>query len=175
MLDTPYPEGVPLVRPATPFDEEELVEMVRLMHDDDEWGLADVNGVAFPFSEIKARATIQRATQRRNAPDAGQAWLGVIGEPGQLQGSAFVAVHEASMSDGFFLGELWNFCLPCARNVETSDLLIEFSMAVARMKNMRLRMAAMTQRRLGKSRFYARRFGPPIGSVYDYTPTGVTA
>mgnify|MGYP001576217435 FL=1 len=40
---------------------------------------------------------------------------------------------------------------------------------------MRLVMAAMTQRRMAKSRFYERRFGAPIGNVYHYTPAGAAA
>lgn len=166
-----------IVRHATPQDEEEIVEMVRLMHDDGEWGLYHPDGRPFVFSPEKTRATIQCATrQQRNAPDAGQAWLGIVGEPGQLRGSAYVSMHEASMSDGFILNEKWNWCVPEERRGAVSDALIAFSTAIADMKGMRLIMAAMTQRRMGKSRFYERRFGVPIGAVYHYSPiTGAAA
>ncbi len=176
MLDALQCGDPPLVRLAGPADEEGVVEMIREMHLDGEWGNFDLDGRPFPFNDTKARAIVQRATQGgRNAPDAGRAWLGVIGDVGQLRGSAYVALQEPSMSDGFFLAELWSWICPAFRDSAASDALLAFSIGIADKRGMRLVMAAMTQQRLGKSRFYARRFGPPIGSVYDYTPTGVGA
>ncbi len=161
-----------IVRLAGPADEEGVVDMIRVMHDDGEWGTLDAEGLPFPFSATKARAIVQRATQGgRNAPDAGRAWLGVIGDVGQLKGSAYVALQEPSMSEGFYLVELWSWICPELRNSTASDSLIEFAMSIADMKHMRLVMAAMTQRRMGKARFYDRRFGAPIGNVYNYYPT----
>jgi hypothetical protein len=173
MLDALQCGDPPLVRLAGPADEEGVVEMIRIMHDDGEWCALDAEGCSFPFSPTKARAIVQRATQGgRNAPDAGRAWLGVIGETGQLKGSAYVALQEPSMSEGFYLAELWSWICPELRNTAASDSLIEFAMAIADMKHMRLVMAAMTQKRMGKARFYDRRFGAPIGSVYNYYPNG---
>ncbi len=163
----------PIVRLAGPADEEGVIEMIRVMHDDGEWGDIDAEGLPFPFSATKARAIVQRATQGgRNAPDAGQAWLGVIGATGDLQGSAYVVLKEPSMSEGFHLLELWSWVRPAFRNTGATDALIEFATAIADMKRMRLVMAAMTQKRMGKARFYDRRFGAPIGNVYNYSPNG---
>lgn len=165
------------VRFATRADEECLVEMIRQMHEDGEWGSWDAEGRPFPFAPEKARCLVQSATQSgRNEPDAGQTWLGVIGTPGNLVGSACVTVQEPSMSEGFFLGERWNWLCPEARSdPAASDALLAFSVGIADATGMRLVMAAMTQKRAAKSRFYERRFGAPIGNVYDYSPVGAAA
>ena len=132
MLDSLDCSDATAVRLAGPSDEEELVDMVRVMHQDAEWGVLDRDGVPFPFSVEKTRATIQRATQcNRNAPDAGRAWLGIIGEPGRLQGSAYVALQEPSMSDGLFLAELWSWVRPDLRNSPASDALIACATSVS--------------------------------------------
>ena len=65
MLTTALIEAAdPAVRFAMPSDEEDLVDMVRVMHEDAEWGALDLDGRPFPFSAEKTRATIQRATSQ---------------------------------------------------------------------------------------------------------------
>ena len=164
----------PAVRIAVPEDEDDLVTMVRRMHEDPEWPMRDELGQPARFSEHKSRAMVQRAlVKNRNHPDAGQAWIGVLGDPGQLLGSAYVCVQERSMSDGFFLCEAWNYTLPEWRRGPACDRLLAFSTGMADMMHLSLVLAAMTQQRMAKSRLYERRIGQPIGALFHYTPVGV--
>lgn len=163
----------PGVRFATPDDEVGLVAMVRLMHEDADWGLRDSADRAYPFSAERARATVQRAiVPNRNHPDAGSAWIGVVGEPHELRGSALVCVQQLSMSEGAYMAEQWNFVYPEFRDTIVADALSQFVMCMADAANLVLHTATMTRVRTSKSRFYERRFGPPIAAIHRYIPSG---
>lgn len=160
------------VRLATMADEEALVRMTEAMHEDDEWGIVDCGGELFRFNVIKARTLVQQATQSgRNVPDAGGAWIGVVGDVGDLRGSVYVTLQQPLMADGCYLVELWNWVYPDWRSSGIGDDLLGFATELAEHKGLRLIMAAMTTRRMAKARFYARRFGAPIGNVYNYAPS----
>lgn len=161
------------VRFASPADEEGLVQMVRVMHSDPDWGLFDSEGRSYVFSEERTRATVQRAIlPNRNHPDSATSWIGVMGSVGDLQGSACVCVQYLSMSEGAYMAEVWSYVLPEHRNSIAADALSRFVMAMADACGMVLLSATMTRARTSKSRFYERRFGPAVAAIHRYVPQG---
>lgn len=163
------------VRFAAPEDEENLVSMVRRMHEDPDWGLRDWSGQPFPFDLEKTRARIQQATVRnRNMPNAGQAWIGVAGERGKLLGSVYLCVVDASVSDGNFLGEVWNWVVPEQRRSNIGHMLLTFALALADECKLTY-YSATAHAHAGKTRFYQRHIGQPIGSLYQYNSAVGTA
>ncbi len=163
----------PGVRFAKPADEAGLVEMIKVMHADPDWGLRDRDDGSYPFSGERARATVQRAIlPNRNHPEAGSAWIGVVGEPEGLLGAAMVCVHQLSLSEGAYMAEQFNYVYPNYRNTSAPDALVQFAICMADAANLILIGATMTRVRTSKSRFYERRFGPPIAAVHRYIPQG---
>lgn len=164
------------VRLAEPSDEEELVEMCRALHR--ESGLRDGNDEPLPFCVERVRATVQRATMiRRNDPDAGQAWCGIIGPPGALEGSIYLSVETAWYSDAPFLAEIWNFVAPEFRKSANAKTLIAFAKATARTLHMPLMMGiTSTERAPAKMRFYERNLGcRPMGGFFVYNADHASA
>ena len=158
------------VRFAAPDDEDDLVTMLRAMHADPEWPMRDINGRRLAFSEEKARGTVQRVIMRnRNEPDAGQAWIGVLGAPGNLVGSVCVRVTEPWLEDGHLLGEQWNWVYPQHRRSPAPQALVTFSVAMADSLGLPLVTGVMIQEQRAKERLYERKIGAPIGSMFLYT------
>lgn len=159
------------VRFAGLHDEEDLVAMLHAMHSDDDWLLRDAKGERLSFNAEKARARIQMATQRqRNHPNAGQAWIGVVGDPGKLQGSVFVSVVEPWLEDGAYLTETWSYIIPDCRRGNVGAALLEFCMALADELELSFLNATMSRNVGAKFRLYERRLGQPIGSLFRYSP-----
>lgn len=157
------------VRLAEPADEDALVAMVQAMHSDAEWMLRAAAGEPFPFNAEKARATIQRAIiVGRNDPNAGQAWIGVVGEGSKLRGSTYILLQSPWCADGQYLVERWNWVYPEYRKSDVSKSLIGFSTAMADHMHMTLVSASLPKEISAKSRLYERKIGPPIGSLFQY-------
>lgn len=176
MIETHTETPAPIVRLAVRDDEDALVAMVREMHGDTEWyGSRAANGELFPFDEMKARVIVQSAVlPLRNHPDAGQAWIGVIGNPGALLASVCVSVMEATLSQGRSLFEHWNWARPESRSAVVNEALLAFSTARADELGLSLSgVASAAYGRMAKSRFYERRLGPAIGRIYHYAPRGL--
>jgi hypothetical protein len=157
------------VRLATPDDEPELVELVRRMHADPEWGLRDARGLPFPFCADKARVAIQRATQRDRS------WIGIVGGPGSVEGSVCLARQDLALSDGQMLTEVWNWVQPEHRAGRTNDVLVSFSLALADMLGLSLVLATMTRERVAKARAYEKKIGKPTASLFLYTNSQLRA
>ncbi len=163
------------VRFATAEDEGDLLALVKRMHEDKDWGLRDWRGEPFIYCEEKCRARIQQATVRnRNVPDAGGAWIGIAGEPGQLVGSVYLTTMEAALSQGSFLAEVWNWVAPEHRRSNVAHMLMTFALALADECKLTY-VSAAAHAHAGKSRFYARHIGQPIGSIYQYNSAVGTA
>ncbi len=150
------------VRLAAPSDEGELVDMIWRMHGDEEWGLRDAQGAPFPFDGDKARFAVRRATQE------GKAWVGIVGEPGHLEGSVYLTTQELSLSRGQILVEAWNWVDPEYRSGDAFAMLTSFSMTMADTMGLSLTLAAMTRERAAKGRLYERKIGRPTASLYQY-------
>jgi len=158
----------PRVRLATREDEQDLVDMVKRMHDDSALRLAD--GSPLPLDTVKVRETVQRAIiPNRNGPDM-PAWIGVIGGHRQLQGSVYLSCETVWYSATPIVTELWNYCVPEHRKSGNARALIEFAKSSADAINSLLVMGIMTSgREEAKARFYRRHLGNPIGTFFSYS------
>lgn len=162
---------ISVVRLADQGDEDGLLDMLRLMHN--EAGPRTAEGEPLSFSEPKVRATIQKATiPNRNCPDRGQSWVGVIGEPKTLEASVCLSVAQPWYTDTELLNETWTFVHPQFRKTNNAKALIAFSMAIADALGLPLVMGVMSlDRQPAKARLMSRVLGcEPLGSVFQYNP-----
>lgn len=171
----PLADSLPAVRFADRGDEDALVAMVTRMHADPEWGLRDWDGSPFKADEEKVRAVIQRATVlNRNAPDAG-CWIGVVVVGGQLIGSVCLHFQEPMLSRGEYLEMVWPIWVaPEHRRTPASQLLLNFSIALADQHQRTLVSADRAYENGGRARFMQRRIGRPVGSVFAYNSAAGT-
>ena len=155
----------PQVRLADLSDEDELVELTRAAHK--ETGLRYDSNEPLPFSEKKVRAMV-----RRIIPQYHNCVIGIIGSPGQMQGSVCIVRDEPWYSEQEIIQEKWNFVFPEYRKSNNAQTLIAFSKAVACAWQRRLIMCVMsTERQPAKMRLYRRQIGcEPFGGffVFDY-------
>ena len=151
------------VRLAVREDEEALVEMRR--REAVEAGLCMGDGTPFPFCDDMARALIQTATiTNRNCPDP-PAWIGVVGDPGQLEGGVFLAVRTLDYSPRPYLGMVWHYVWPDYRKSDTAKSLLVFATALSRALSMDL--VGATGQQVAKSRMVQRvTGGKPIGNFF---------
>lgn len=158
------------VRLAAPLDESDLVEMRRQAAV--ESGLVDATGLPFPFCHEQARASIQAALiQNRNYPEP-PAWIGVIGDPGRLEGGIYLAVRTFDYSPKPFLGLVWDFVRPEFRKTDNARQLIAFALSLSRAVRMDI-IGANGQ--AAKSRLYERTEGcKPLGSFFTIQADTVT-
>lgn len=154
-----------VVRPAGVHDEEAVLDMARLLHQ--ECGIRKGDGKPLRFSEKKVRALIHRAI--KPAADD-RIWLGVIGEPGNVQASACLEILQPYYSDEEFLAEHWNFVLPAYRKSNTAKHLMAFSKALAATCKLPCCMGIMsTERQPAKMRFLERHLGcKPMGGYFVF-------
>ncbi len=161
------------VRLAERDDEDDLMRAVKRMHGDNEWGLQGADGKPLPFSEERARSTIQRAIiPRPNHPGAAPAWIGIIGEPGHIEGSIYLSVEVPWCSEAPFLAERWNYVFPEYRKSSNAKTLIAFSKAIAAVIKIPLVIGVFTSERvMAKCRLYQRQLGEPRGQFFIYHGT----
>lgn len=160
------------VRIAGPDDEDALVEAVRVVATGGEWGLRYSSGVPLCFSEPKTRRIVRNAINPMARND-GQAWIGVVGDVGQVEGSVCLSIGEAFCSEDPLLFENWNFVLPDHRRSDNARRLIAFSTAMSRVLRLPLVIGVMSHVRTeAKCRLYERSFGRPLGSLFLYNGDG---
>lgn len=176
MLDASHESDATAVRFADPGDEPALVDLCRAKHAEE--ALRTASGRPFRFAEDKVRARIQQAlVPRRNAPDAGQSWCGVIGEPGQLQGAVYLMIQEPDDSDELYLLQLWNWIFPEYRRSKSPAALIQFSQALSVSLQLPLvgGVVSYEQGESAKLRFLRRNGMTPIASLYLYNAAAAGA
>ena len=156
------------VRIAGPDDEDALVEAVRAMHRGGDWGLRYSSGAPLCFSEPKTRRVVRNAINPMMRND-GQAWIGIVGDGAEIEGSACLSIGEAFCSEDPLLFENWNFVLPEHRRSDNARRLIAFSTAMSRVLRLPLVIGVMSHVRTdAKCRLYERSFGRPLGALYLY-------
>jgi len=98
-----------MVRLASPDDEGDLMDMLRLIHD--ESPLRSASGKPLFFSDAKARALVRKAIGCEG--ERGMSWVGIIGERGTLKASVGLTIIEPSpFSHETVLDATWNFVKP---------------------------------------------------------------
>jgi len=144
----------PSVRIAHPSEEDELIRMCRLLHEE--------NGL-FDFDEKKVRDVLRRCFTRSGSI------VGVIGQPGRIEASTCLLISDMYYTSTWHLAELWNFVLPEYRKSSNIDALIEFGKNCSNTIGIPLITGIITNSRLaGKVRLYRRHLGYPAGAFFVY-------
>lgn len=164
---------VDAVRFAAPDDEDDLVALCRAKHAEE--GLRSASGRPFCFSEHKARGTLQCALQaRRNEPDAGQAWCGIMGDAGAIKGSVYLTLQTPYDSEEVYLLELWSWIFPAWRRADRAVALLMFSQKLATSLGVPLvgGVVSYDNDDSAKQRFFKRNGCRPIATLYSYNAAG---
>lgn len=153
-------QTAPAVRLAEPDDEDNIVDLCHRM----------LTEMAQPCDVMKTRLTIRAAIPYgRNDPETGSAWIGVIGEPGELVGSVYLTVQTPWHSTVPYLGQLWNYVAPEHRkSSQHTKNLLAFSQSTARRLQMELKMGVLSTGP-GMERLYERMPGcERVGAIYSF-------
>lgn len=144
------------VRKAIPSDEPELMDMCHKLWKE--------NGV-FSFSERKVQAVLQSAWNGLGGI------IGVIGEPGKIEGSICLTIGDYFYTDDFNLSELWNFVLPEYRKSTNAKELIRFAVRCSDEIGIPLIIGVLSnERTAAKVGLYKRLLGDPAGGFFVYHP-----
>jgi GNAT superfamily N-acetyltransferase len=104
------------VRLAVPADEDKIISMISLLHDE--------NGL-FPLSRQRVRDYMQRYFRKEGA------LIGVIGEIGDPVGSIYLEIGQPYYSDAWYLNEAWNFVHPDHRRSDYAKKLLGWAKATS--------------------------------------------
>ncbi len=143
-----------IVRVAGPEDEDEIMNLLYLMH---------AEGGLVPLDEMRARAMFHRAFARRGAV------IGVVGHSGDIRAMIMLMISQFWYSAHFHLEELFNFVRPDCRKGDYARRMIDFAKKCASETGMPLTIGVLTNQRMeGKVRFYRRYLGNPAGAWFVY-------
>lgn len=154
---------IPVVRRAMPDDEDELMKLCRLLHEE--------NGI-FSMSEDRVRSTIRLAFDHRGG------MIGVIGEPSKIQAMICLIIGNFWYSDELHLEELFSYVHPDYRKSTNADALVRFAQKCSDEIPLPLVIGILSHSRtIAKVRLYKRRLGNPIGAffVHGATSNGLQA
>lgn len=104
------------VRLAVPADEDKIISMISLLHDE--------NGL-FPLSERRVREYMQRYFRKEGA------LIGVIGDVGDPVGSIYLEIGQPYYSEAFYLNEAWNFVHPDHRRSDYAKKLLGWAKSMS--------------------------------------------
>jgi GNAT superfamily N-acetyltransferase len=142
----------PQVRTALSSDEEEVMTMCRMLHDE--------NGV-LSFSEDKVRDALRRAFNREGGI------LGVIGAPGHIEAMICMLIGQLWSSDDWHLEERFNYVRPEYRRSNNAKALMHFAKRCASELGIPLMIGVLSNDRTEqKVRLYEREFGKPSGAFF---------
>ena len=168
---------VPYVRLAAPEDQDSIMEMSRMVHQ--ECGLRTSDNKPLPLSERKVGDLIEKAASKVSPLDPGEVWIGVIDNGTQLEGSVAIAMNNTWYSEVPHLVEIWTVVVPEFRKAtmftKNFDMLLDFSKAAAVALKLPLLMGFMSaERQPAKRRLYERSFGvQPYGEYFVFNGEGV--
>jgi hypothetical protein len=150
------------VRKAGPQDEDALIEQCHLLHSE--------NGL-FKIDSGLVRDLVHcsiHGSPSQTFPHL--AMIGVIGEPGQLQGSICLRIAQVYYSREFLLEELWNFVHPDFRKSNNARNLIRYAKQCADALPLPLFISIVSNTRTeAKVRLYEREL-KKMGAYFVYTP-----
>lgn len=142
-----------VVRPAHPDDYEQIWEMFRLLHKE--------NGL-FSISEAKLDWILQRVLLPDLIPpgDTGlRGYMGVIGEPGALEGFILMIIASYWYTDELHLEELATFVHPNHRRSKHAQALLNYSKKLSDAINIPLLIGIVSNKRTeSKIRLYRKHF-----------------
>lgn len=128
------------VRYAVPQDEDKIVSMISLLHDE--------NGL-FPLSEKRVREYMQRYFRQEGA------LIGVIGDVGDPVASIYLGIEQPYYSETWYLNEAWNFVHPDHRRSDYAKQLLAWAKNVSEQMHLPLMVGIVTNHRTeAKVRLY---------------------
>ena len=128
------------VRYAVPQDEDKIVSMISLLHDE--------NGL-FPLSEKRVREYMQRYFRQEGA------LIGVIGDVGDPVASIYLGIEQPYYSDAWYLNEAWNFVHPDHRRSDYAKKLLGWAKDISEQMKLPLMVGIVSNHRTeAKIRLY---------------------
>lgn len=128
------------VRLAVPADEDKIVSMISLLHDE--------NGL-FPLSERRVREYMGRFFRKEGA------LIGVIGESGDPVASIYLGIEQPYYSETWYLNEAWNFVHPDHRRSDYAKCLLGWAKDVSSRMGLPLMIGIVSNHRTeAKVRLY---------------------
>jgi GNAT superfamily N-acetyltransferase len=149
-----------IVRLATPADEECLMKLCKMLHEE--------NGL-FSLEEDMVRETLRKGFERTSGV------IGVIGSPDALEGVIYMEVGNFWYSRKPHLMELFNFVHPDHRKSDHAKALLDFAKKCAT-DDIRLVIGIISNiRTAAKVKLYERKLGKPSGAFFVYPPRETAA
>lgn len=140
------------VRFADRCDLDELMFLCRELHAEN--AMLDIN-------EDKVRAMLMSHFNRTGGV------IGVIGQPGGLEGAIVMHMSQMWYSDQWLLEELFSFVLPEYRRSNNAKDLIDFAKYCAKLIGVPLLIGILSNKRTeAKIGLYRRRLGQPAGAFF---------
>ena len=148
-------DDVRQVRLAQPSEEDDLMEMCRMLHEE--------NGL-FPMSEDRVRQVLRMAFERKGGI------LGVIGAPGKIEAMICMLISQIWYWDEWHLDELFSYCRPEYRKSNNAKMLVKFATECADKLGLPLIIGIVSNTRTAeKIRLYERILSSkPNGAFFVY-------
>lgn len=155
------PADASRVRAARPCDEDEIMAVCRRLHEE--------NGLLH-MSDDKVRQMLRRAFNKEGGI------VGVIGEPGHIEGAIYLMISTLWYSHTWILEELFNFVLPEHRKSTNAKDLVEFAKRASEEMGLPLIIGVLSNERTeAKVRLYERQLGKPSGAFFVHNLEKVVA
>lgn len=144
----------PQVRTALPSDEEEVMDMCRMLYSEN---------ALFEWSEFRVLEQMRRALLRQGGI------LGVIGDTGHIQAMIYMMFAQIWYSDGWHLEELFSYVRPEYRKSDNAKVLIRFAKRCSDELGLPLSIGVISNDRTEqKVELYRRQFKKPSGAFFTY-------
>jgi hypothetical protein len=153
------------VRIATSDDVDELLNVLTEMH---------AEQFVLPMDGPKVRDVLINAT----LPDIGtrRGIIGIIGEPGRLEGSIGLMLERTWYSSHLCLWDAWQYVRPVYRSTTGSKDMIAWAKGISDHFNVPLMIGVLSnQRTEAKVRLMKRQLGNPVGAFFMHEPQRVGA
>lgn len=152
MIIHPLALTVSRVRMAERCDADDVVGLCRELHAENDM---------FAMSEHRVRAALDLHFDRNGGV------IGVIGDPGHIEGTIVLRTAMPWSSDTAVLEELFSYVLPAHRRSTNARDLIEFAQSCARQLGVPLTAGVVANdQTAAKVELYRRRFGAPAGAMF---------
>lgn len=158
---------LPPVRMAGPEDEDDLVKLCHMLHAE--------NGL-FKIDDDLVRDLVHCSIHRKPSVHFPYlAMIGVIGKPGEIQGSICLRIAQVYYSRDFLLEELWNFVHPDHRKSNNARSLIRYAKRCADLLPLPLFISIVSNTRTeAKIALYEREL-KKMGAYFIYFPDKLKA
>jgi GNAT superfamily N-acetyltransferase len=148
------PSNTERVRLATWEDAPEVMDICREVHE--EIGI-------FDMSERKVREALDEAFFHRGGI------VGVIGDPGNIEGCIMLRIGQLWYTEGWHLQEMFSFVRPEYRRSRNAIYLVDFAQKCAKELKLNLLIGILSDERTqAKIKLYERKIGRPAGAFFKF-------